>query len=198
VTDAATSPRYRVVLPPGFLLFPVRDLDDAQLAQLVRDHYRSLPRDTFGPRIESVAEQIVAVARPARSASVIDLILPMGVPWRAPVSVAIALSLSAPGAASFDDDVAGERIDTEAGVAMRDETSHPIDDARPDEIVRRRTVQFTWAVPGTTQLLTAVSTVSAAADPELEPLVEGLVELSDLMMTTLRWDTAAADPREAD
>ncbi len=183
--------RYRVILPPGFLLFPVRDRTDEQIAQIVRDHYRSLPKDSYGPRIERVAEHILAAARPARAAAVIDLILPMGVAWRAPVSVATALSIAPGGSSSLWAGLPGESVKTLAGPAVRQETDHPIEpDDAPDEIIRRRTVQFSWVAPGTDRLLTAVSTVSAAADADLEPLVEGLVELSDLMMTTLRWDAA--------
>ena len=38
-------PRYRLVLPPGFLLIPVAHSTDDEIADLVRRHYRDLPRD---------------------------------------------------------------------------------------------------------------------------------------------------------
>lgn len=192
----AAPPRYRLILPPGFLLFPVRDRTDAEISQMVHEHYRSLPRDSFGPRIDRVAEQILSVARPARDSAVVDLIVPMGVPWRAPVSVATALSVTVPASAAEWEGLAGERVDTQAGPAVREETSHPAP-SDADDISRRRTVQFTWRIPEDDRLLVAVSTVSAAGDPELDPLVDGLVELSDLMMTTMRWDDpASSTPRE--
>ena len=78
-------PRYRLVLPPGFLLIPVAHSTDDDIADLVRRHYRDLPRDSYGPQIDRTAAQLVASARSAREAGVLDLIVPMGVPWRAPV-----------------------------------------------------------------------------------------------------------------
>lgn len=196
MTTAALTPGYRLILPPGFLLFPVRDRSDEEIVQLVRDHYRSLPRDSFAPRIDRVAEQILSIARPARAAAVIDLIVPMGVPWRAPVSVGTALSVTAPAASSEWEALPGAHLDTHAGPAVREAITHPIA-AVPEEITRRRTVQFTWRIPGDDRLLVAVSTVSAAGDPELEPLVDALVELSDLILTTMRWaDAPSPAPEE--
>ena len=86
MTAPPVAPRYRVVLPPGFLLLPVQDATDDEIAQTVRDHYRALPRDTYGPRIDRVAAQLVASAHLARDARVLDLILPMGVPNVARIS----------------------------------------------------------------------------------------------------------------
>lgn len=186
------EPRYRVVLPPGFLLFGVRDRSDDEIAAMVRDYYRSLPRDSFGPRIDRVADQLLSIARPARDAQVVDLIVPMGVPWRAPVSIATALSVSAAGAAW--EGLSGDMIDTQAGPAVREEVAHPAEGV--DEITRRRTVRFTWRIPGDDRLLTAVSTVSAAGDPALDPLIDGLVELGDLILTTMRWDDGTDRPDE--
>ena len=38
MTAPPVAPRYRVVLPPGFLLLPVQDATDDEIAQTVRDH----------------------------------------------------------------------------------------------------------------------------------------------------------------
>lgn len=183
MTAAATTPRYRMVLPPGFLLFPVRDATDDEIAQIVRDHYGALPRDTYGPRIDRAAAQLVASARLARDSQVLDLILPMGVPWRAPVSLAIAISI-APGAPEASEDA--EVVATEAGTATRT-LARFAPPADPDELAPLARVRFAWEVPGGDRTLLAVCTVSGKGDDELAPLIDGLLELGDLMLRTIRW-----------
>lgn len=197
MTAPPVAPRYRVVLPPGFLLLPVQDATDDEIAQTVRDLYRALPRDTYGPRIDRVAAQLVASAHLARDARVLDLILPMGVPWRAPVSLAIAISVAAdtrdpaaPGAPGRD------RIDTEAGPAVR-ELERFTAPADPDELAPLVRLRFTWQVPGSDRALFAVCTVSGKGDPELTPLTDGLVELGDLILRTIRWTDDESESRGA-
>lgn len=186
MTDVA-PPRYRLVLPPGFVLFPVRDKTDDEIAAIVREHYRSLPRDSFGPRIDRVAEQILEIVRPAREAKVLDLVVPMGVPWRAPISLGIALTVAAPGAGAWGG-LPGERVETEAGPAVRTTERFPAAED-PREITRLAGTQYVWRVPGDdARLLMGVHTISGAGDPDLEPVVEALQELSDLILETMRWD----------
>jgi hypothetical protein len=193
VIETAPPPRYRVVLPPGFLLFPVRDKTDDEIAEMVRAHYRGLPRDTFGPRIERVADQILGAVRTARDARVLDLIVPMGVPWRAPVSLGIALSVAAPDAGATWEGLEGERVETDAGAAVRRRDRYePSDD--PEQIMPLARSRFAWRIPGDRdRLLAGVCTVSGASDPELLPLVDALVELGELMLQTIRWEDP---PRE--
>jgi hypothetical protein len=187
----AAPPRYRLVLPPGFVLFPVRDKSDDEIAAMVREHYRSLPRDSFGPRIDRVAEQILQIVRPAREAKVLDLVVPMGVPWRAPVSLGIALSVATPatGAGAWES-LEGERVETQAGPAVRTTERFPAP-ADTREIARLAGTQYVWRVPGDdARLLMGVHTISGAGDPELEPVVQALQQLSDLILETMRWDDA--------
>ena len=186
----AAPPRYRLVLPPGFVLYPVRDKTDAEIAAMVRAHYRSLPRDSYGPRIDRAADQLLAVVRPAREASVIDLVVPMGVPWRAPVSMGIALSVVSPPAPADEAwaATAGDRVETQAGPAAR-EARYDTPPADPAELGRLATVQYTWRIPGDeSRLLTAVYTISGSSDPELAPIAAALEELCDLILESLRWD----------
>ncbi|HEX5857517.1 MAG TPA: hypothetical protein VFY91_05350 [Microbacterium sp.] len=195
--SVVAPPRYRLVLPPGFVLFPVRDRTDDEIAAMVREHYRSLPRDSFGPRIDRVAEQILEIVRPAREAQVLDLVVPMGVPWRAPVSLGIALSVASPssGAGAWDS-LPGERLETEAGPAVRTTERFPSAED-PREITRLAGTQYVWRVPGDdARLLLGVHTISGAGDPDLQPVVEALQELSDLILETMRWDEH--DPSPAD
>lgn len=185
--SALAPPRYRVVLPPGFLLFPVRARSDAEIAAIVREHYRDLPRDTYGPRIDRTVAQVVASARAARDAGVLDLIVPMGVPWRAPVSFAIALSVTAEqgGTASWGE-LEGERVRTDAGEAVRTLDRFP-PPPESDELGPLARIRCAWRMPQDERMLVGVCTVSGSADPELAPVVEGLIELGDLMLQTIRW-----------
>ncbi|WP_232783974.1 MULTISPECIES: hypothetical protein [Microbacterium] len=190
VTEIA-PPRYRLVLPPGFLLIPVARSTDAEIADLVRRHYRDLPRDSYGPQIDRTAAQLVASARSARNAGVLDLIVPMGVPWRAPVSLAIAIS-TGPAPTTPEDEEASasevrESVTTSAGQAERETArfAAPADTAEMAPLLRLR---FAWPIPGTDRRLRAVCTVSGTADPQLAPIVDALAELGDLLLRTLRWD----------
>ncbi|GLJ94072.1 hypothetical protein [Microbacterium dextranolyticum] len=191
-------PRYRLVLPPGFLLIPVARSTDDEVADLVRRHYRDLPRDSYGPQIDRAAAQLVASARSARDAGALDLVVPMGVAWRAPVSLTIAISTApapsrstAPAADSDEEDpspsAARETVTTSAGEAVR-ETVRFTPPASADEMAPLLRLRFVWPIPGGDGELRAICTISGKADAELAPIVDGLTELGDLLLRTLRWD----------
>ena len=94
----------------------------------------------------------------------------------------------------------GERVETEAGQAVRTTERFPAAED-PREITRLAGTQYVWRVPGDdARLLMGVHTISGAGDPDLEPVVEALQELSDLILETMRWDerdAGAADSRRA-
>lgn len=184
-------PRYRLVLPPGFLLIPVAHSTDDEIADLVRRHYRDLPRDSYGPQIERTAAQLVASARSAREAGVLDLVVPMGVPWRAPVSLAIAISTAAAPGAADPESSASESTEivttTTAGEAVR-ATERFTAPATADEMAPLLRMRFRWSIPDAERQLLAVCTISGTVDPELAPIADALAELGDLLLRTLRWD----------
>jgi len=191
--DETTPPGYRLVLPPGFLLIPVARSTDVEITDLVRRHYRDLPRDSYGPQIDRTAAQLVASARSARNAGVLDLVVPMGVPWRAPVSLAIAISTGPAGPAPTADDAelsaseVSETVTTSAGTAVRATERFAVPDTAGEmaPLIRMR---FGWPIPGSDRQLLAVCTISGRADPELTPIIDALAELGDLLLRTLRWD----------
>lgn len=183
-------PRYRLVLPPGFLLIPVGHSTDDEITALVRRHYRDLPRDSYGPQIDRTAAQLVAAARSAREAGVLDLIVPMGVPWRAPVSLAIAISTGTAPAVDDPEPSASEiseTVTTSAGEAVRATERFAVP-TKADEMAPLMRVRFRWPIPDSDRHLLAVCTISGTVDPELAPIVDALAELGDLLLQTLRWD----------
>lgn len=183
-------PRYRLVLPPGFLLIAVARSTDEEIADLVHRHYRNLPRDSYGPQVTRTAAQLVASARSARDAGVLDLVVPMGVPWRAPVSLAIAISTGpAPTGDSAESSASevSENVITSAGEAVRVTEKFAAPESA-DKMVPLVRMRLEWPIPASDRQLLAVCTISGRADPELAPIVDGLVELGDLLLRTLRWD----------
>lgn len=184
-------PRYRLVLPPGFLLIPVARSTDDDVADLVRRHYRDLPRDSYGPQIDRTAAQVVAAAHSAREAGVLDLVVPMGVPWRAPASLAIAIS-TGPAPTDSDDGESSEAevhetVSTSAGEAVlaTEKFAAPED---PDEMGPLLRMRMRWPIPGDDRRLLAVCTISGKADEHLAPIIDALAELGELLLRTLRWD----------
>ncbi|MCR2827979.1 hypothetical protein [Microbacterium sp. zg.Y909] len=183
---AAAGVSYRVVLPPGWLLLPVRDRSDDELRRLITDQYAHLPRDSAGPYIGRLADAIVDGARQARELDVIDILLPLGTAWQAPVSTSIAIAIGR------DDDAepAGEVVETSAGAAWRVQTE------RPAQALRR--VEYVWRVPDATGLLLVASfSIVGDDDPELQPIVDALTGLCDALVATVRWDADQPATAEA-
>jgi hypothetical protein len=176
---------YRIVLPPGWLLLPVRDRSDEELHRLITEQYDHLPRDSAGPLVSRLADAVVDSARAARQVNVIDILLPLGTPWRAPVSTSIAIAVG-PG----DADPEGETVETTAGDARRSVIE------RPSRALRR--VEYVWRVPEATgQVLVATFSIVGDDDPELEPVVDALTGLCDALLATLRWDRDADEGEAA-
>lgn len=190
-----SAPRvaYRMVLPPGWLLLPVRDRSDDELRRLIVDQYADLPRDSAGPLISRLADAVVAGLGDAREADVVDVVLPLGAPWSSAVSASIALAVAAGDPSDEDaDGDTGEEIDTDAGPASRVVTE------RPRSALRR--VEYTWTIPSVERaLLIATFSIVGDADPQVQPLVDALTELCDAILSTLRWERdGAADPEPAE
>lgn len=167
---------YRLVLPPGWLLLPVRDRSDDELRRLITDQYAHLPRDSAGPYIGRLADAVVDGARQARELDVIDILLPLGAPWRAPVSTSIAVAVGRDRA-----EPEGDIVDTSAGDAWRRLIE------RPGQALRR--VEYVWRVPDAADtLLVASFSIVGADDPELQPIIDALTGLCDAILSTVRWE----------
>ena len=173
---------YRVVVPPGWILLPVRDRTDAEIRDLITERYRDLPRDSASPLISRLADAIVAAARTARSAQVVDILLPLGTPWRAPVSASIALAVGIEAV-----ELTGEAVETEAGTAWREEPSLSASDT---ELSTRRRLVYQWHIPGLENgILIGTASVVGPDDVELGPIVDAVADLCEAILATIRWNT---------
>lgn len=170
---------YRVIVPPGWLLLPVRDFSDEQLVDLIVGQFGDFPRDSAGPHLRRLANNIVEGFSHAREVNVIDVILPLGTAWLAPISTSIALAVAP------DGDIGdGDEVDTEAGIAVRTRRDD-VDDA----IAR---IEYVWRMPGDAgRLLVGVFSIVGDVDDETRPIVEALIELCDMILSTLRWEGEA-------
>lgn len=169
---------YRVAVPPGWMLLAVRDKTDDELRDTILDRYRDLPRDSAGPIVSRLADAVVDAARRARDAGAVDIVLPLGTPWKAPVSASIAIAV---GSDATDPD--GEVVETEAGQAWRRSVA-----VSGEGMSARRRIEYTWRIPRSSdRLLVATATVVGAEDPRLEPIVDALSDLCEAIMVTIRW-----------
>ena len=173
---------YRVVVPPGWILLPVRDRSDAEIRSMIVDRYRDLPRDSAGPHVERLADAVVSAARTARSAQVVDILLPLGTPWRAPASASIALAV-----ATGTAELPGTPVETEAGTAWREELPTGADGS---DISTRRRITYQWHLPGGHGgFLIGTASIVAPGDEALLPIVDALADLCEAILATIRWDT---------
>lgn len=171
---------YRLVLPPDWLLLPVRDSSDAELRKLIEKQYEKLPRDSSRPHIKRLASQVVEAVSSMREAHVIDVIMPLGTPWLAPISAAIAIAVGSGGLPEQS-----EFIETQAGEAIREQQDHP------SNALRR--VEYVWRIPRSSdQLLVASFSIVGEKDDQFEPIADALTELCDMILATLRWEISEA------
>lgn len=77
--DGLAVPRVfsRLVIPPGWLLLPVRNRSFAELKRLIKTQYADLPRDSAGPHLAQLVDQVVDAMSPTREAQVIDALMPL-------------------------------------------------------------------------------------------------------------------------
>jgi hypothetical protein len=180
---------YRVVVPPGWILLPVRDRTDHEIRDMITERYRDLPRDSSGPHISRLADAIVSAARTARSAHVVDILLPLGTPWRAPVSASIALAVGTDAA-----EPTGSTVETEAGTAWREEPTIPRSET---DLSTRRRVTYQWRIPNLDHgLLVATASVVGPDDAELLPIVDAITDLCEAILATIRWSDDDDDPAD--
>ncbi|WP_448256550.1 hypothetical protein [Microbacterium aurum] len=180
--DPAARVGYRITLPPGWLLLPVRDRTDEELHALIVGQYRDLPRDSAMPLVSRLADAVVTAAHTAREVDVIDIVLPLGAAWGSAVSTSIALAVG-----QDDPPTDGEPVETNAGIATRTQA-----DRAPNAL---RRVEYVWQIPPEgTELLVASFSIVGDEDPELAPLVDALTGLCDTILATIRWETDDREP----
>lgn len=198
------GPAYRLILPPGFVLLRVRAPDlAAEVRDVVNRAYGKGLDDRTRGRLRRVEASLVDALRIARERGAVDVVLPLGTPWRLPVSLALVF---APVRSAEDDDAgpSATRVATRAGEAVRSVVDHVRDDpaaiAFPVALPAHppggalRTVHHVWTVPGTAGGgLVGTFTVSGAPDVELGPLVDELTELGDTIMASVRWSRGTVD-----
>ena len=201
--NETSTPGYALILPPGFVLVPAQGDVEADVRAVVQRHYEGVPLDdrTRG-RVRHVERSLTAAVRSAKEHGVVDVVLPLGTPWKVPVSLALAF---APARRDGGPPVgpASTIVTTRAGDARREEIGPSA--GAPDLDLpggtaggTLRTVHHVWESPSPdVPYLVGTFTVSGDRDPELAPMVDALTELGDTIMSSLRWRDAHAEPSPA-
>jgi hypothetical protein len=202
---SAASRRYSLVLPPGFVLIPVQGDVEATVRTVVKEHYGDVTNDRTRGRIRRLERSLVSAVAAAKEQGVVDVVLPLGVPWQVPVSLSLAFAPARSGAAP-EASPGSTTVPTRGGEARREVIDHDAG-TRPEIEIdlpgdspggALRTVHHVWAAPtpGVDHLV-GTFTVSGSDDPDLAPMVDALTELGDTIMASLRWRGADA-PAAAD
>ncbi|AEG45553.1 hypothetical protein [Isoptericola variabilis] len=201
---AGTPSRYALILPPGFVLIPAQGDVEADVRAVVKRHYGAHLNDRTRGRVRRLEQSLVATVSSAKERGVVDVVLPLGVPWRVPVSLAAAFAPARHGG----EPVAGPgstTVRTRAGDARREVVEHDRDDRveldvdlpEPAPGGPLRTVHHVWESPARgVDRLVGTFTISGSADPELAPMVDALTELGDTIMASLRWRGIDTDTTE--
>jgi len=203
-----TAPGYALILPPGFVLLPAQGDVESDVRAVVKRHYGAQLDDRTRGRVRRLERSLVATVTSAQERGVVDVVLPLGVPWRAPVSLALVFAparrggepAAGPGSAT---------VTTRAGEARREVVEHDRAAAAAAGLGEElgvelpgeahggplRTVHHVWEAPTPdVDRLVGTFTVSGSPDPELDPLVDELTELGDTIMASLRWRDAGPAP----
>ncbi|WP_275002152.1 hypothetical protein [Promicromonospora iranensis] len=191
---------YTLVLPPGFVLVPVQGDTKANVATVLRGFYGKIADDRMRGRVRMLERSLVHVATQAKDKGVVDLVLPLGVPWQAPVSLSCTFAPALLTGPAVGPDAT--EVTTRAGQAMREVVLHEADAQLPDldgldlpggsgadsSNSPLRTVHHVWEppVPDVGRLI-GTFTIAGSDDPELAPLVDALTELGDTIMSSLAW-----------
>ncbi|GAB2466531.1 hypothetical protein [Xylanimonas ulmi] len=194
--------RYRVVLPPTWVLVPVREGAEQAIRRQVDALFDPKKRDLTVRARRTMRLTLERIAAHARESGGLDLLLPASVPWPMPLSAGVVTSVhEAP-----PDLTVGAPMPTFAGQARREITElidlpDPAGSPEPsmeevaDEPVRQlRRVIYTWPVPeraGQTFLASLV--VCGQAVPAYRPLTEAMTTLVDTMLSTLTWENTRDD-----
>lgn len=184
-------------------MLPVGEGADKAIDAFLDGRFADAPRDSSAPLKARLRNALRVLAKDAERVGGIDMIMPIGTPWNAPMSAGIVLSVAgtrAPAgesAAELLDALAvgspgSIKVETNAGSAVREQIEISRGDVEADAIVPMRTVHHNWPIPAQPgRFLIGSLTVSGSGDPELEPLIDALTGLYDAMMGSLEWTAEA-------
>lgn len=196
---AESIPSYALILPPGFVLIPAQGDVEANVRAVVGRHYEGRLDDRNRGQVRRLQRSLVESVESARDRGVLDVVLPLGVPWRAPVSLSLAFAPARPDGGPVTAS-GSTTVTTRAGEARREIVDHEgvdpftVEGTGPEDAGggALRTVHHVWMPPREgIQALVGTFTISGSPDPELSPLVDQLTELGDTMMASVRWRSAS-------
>jgi hypothetical protein len=193
---AATG--YSVVLPPGWRKIPLRTGTDKAIRAVIREAFATLPRDAppdkVGPHRLQLERTLTRTARAARGKGGIDLYLPAGPVYGAPLAASFIVSELSLGPADpagvaamleVADD-AMEAVTVNGSDGLRAErTAGPSPEHDVDFASRR--VDYILPVPGRGGRWLAVAFSTLGGGSPEDDIAILLAELFDAVMSTFRW-----------
>lgn len=189
-----TSSNYRIVLPAGWSMIPVREGTVAAITATIDTLLSGVPRDSRPARERILRDSLTSLADDARRAGGIDLIIPLVQPWVVPASMSILMSATGVGpdvtdVATFADAVAGgtshDVVDTFGGKAFREQKEGAA--PSPNEASCVRTIMYTW-LPERGTAVIATASITSTHFEGYDQIVDALTELVDSILTTVSWD----------
>lgn len=195
---AGPAAGYSLVLPPGWRKIPLRTDTEKAIRAAAREAFAEMsydaPPDSVGPRRLELERHLTQTARHARGKGGVDLYLPVGPVYQAPVGASFVVSelyLGPADPASVAAAIAGEddswqpiTLDSTGGLRV-ERTAQPA----PAEGVGAgsRHVDYVVPVPGRPGrwLVTAFSTLGGG-DPDDE-IARLMTDLFDAIMSTFGW-----------
>jgi hypothetical protein len=193
---AATG--YSVVLPPGWRKIPLRTGTEKAIRAVIREAFATLPRDAppdkVGPHRLQLERMLTRMVRDARSKGGIDLYLPAGPVYGAPLAASFIVSELSLGPAdpasvaamleAADD--AMEAVTVNGADGLRAErTAGPSPEHDVDFASRR--VDYILPVPGRPSRWLAVAFSTLGGGSPEDDIAILLAELFDAVMSTFRW-----------
>jgi hypothetical protein len=190
---------YSLVLPPGWHKIPLRTGTTKAIRSAIKDALASLPRnappDKVSPYRMELERRLTQMARQARGNGGIDLYLPIGPVYQAPVAASFLvseLSLETVDPSEVTTLLAAEKdtwqtVTVDDADALRVERTADIATADGADLASRR-ADYVLPVPGRPGrwLAIAFSTLGGG-DPD-DDIAKLLTELFDSVMLTFRWE----------
>lgn len=198
-----SSSHYRIVLPAGWSMIPVREGTDEAIGATIDTLLTGVPRDSRPAREHILRESLTSLADEARRAGGLDLIIPLVQPWVVPASVSILMSATGVGPDTRDvaefaslssANTAHDVVDTFGGKSLREQRDEQAPTA--DAASCARTITYTW-LPERGIAIMATASITATWFEGYEQIVDALTELTDSILTTVKWEGEAAQEVEA-
>ena len=196
--DAVARGGYRMVLPPGWAMVPLRERTDQVIEATIDTLLTGVPADSRAPRAHRIRTWLTQIADDARRSGGLDLILPIVPQWLQPASVSIIMSSAAAGAdvttaaqlrRTAQNHAAVSLVDTLAGPALREQLSRP-DPGETDQPEPAESITYSW-VPRAGRVIVGTLVVTAAGFEGRQTVVDALVELGESMLSSVRFDGEA-------